>query len=395
VYIRRMAHSRSAGINQRHQRSCGLNAGKQRCSCQVTWVAEVGAGEQGKRIRRSFSSYAAAVNWRVDQLQAKQSNRLNMPGDQTIGEAAGIFLNDLDVGRAMDRSGAPYKPSTVRDYRRSLELHIVPLLGDCNLGSVERSQIQAIVDRWHRDGLSASRIRNRLMPLRVIYRMAVERDVVKISPVDRVVLPRVIRNRQSEMMKPADIQRLILALPNTVRAIYAVAAYAGLRRGEIRGLRWKNVNLAERFIRVEAAWDDEEGEITPKSAAGYRRVPIIEPLRAELIALRSRVDELGLDWANPDALVFPSSTSSSRPFTSTNVRRQANAAWAVQGVSGFKLHEGRHFAASAMIAAGASIKDVQTALGHADSSVTLDVYGHLMSGALDDLRERMDQQFAS
>jgi len=64
--------------------------------------------------------------------------------------------------------------------------------------------------------------------------------------------------------------------------------YAGLRRGELRALRIEDVDLAAGVIRIERSWDDEEGSIAPKSAAGRRTVPIPGLLREHLVAHRLR-----------------------------------------------------------------------------------------------------------
>lgn len=94
--------------------------------------------------------------------------------------------------------------------------------------------------------------------------------------------------------------------------------YAGLRRGELRGLRWSDIDLDGGLIRVERGWDDSDGEIEAKTRAGRRSVPILSRLRRELVAHKLRTGRDG------DALVF--GTTSSVPFEPSTVRRRALAA---------------------------------------------------------------------
>lgn len=201
---------------------------------------------------------------------------------------------------------------------------------------------------------------------------------------------------------------LIAALPEDARALWATAFYAGLRRGELRALRWSDVDLQERIIRVRRGWDAIEGEQAPKSEAADRRVPILEPLAVELTAHRTRTGRAG------DALVF--GRTASAPFNPETVRRDALAAWGWQEVPNsdrdatprvllvkaredalkpITLHEARHTCASLLIAAGVNAKALSAIMGHSTIAMTFDTYGHLMPGGLDEARAVADAYIAA
>jgi len=147
--------------------------------------------------------------------------------------------------------------------------------------------------------------------------------------------------------------------------------YGGLRRGELLALRWEDVDLAAGVIRVERSWDAKEGVIAPKSRSSRRTVTIAAALRDRLVEhkLRSR---------RHVGLVF--GTSYAQPFTPSNVRKRANAAWARAGLDPIGLHECRHTFASLMIAAGVNARALSTYMGHSSVTITYDRYGHLMPG---------------
>jgi integrase len=112
-------------------------------------------------------------------------------------------------------------------------------------------------------------------------------------------LPRV-RGRRERIASRGEAEALLDALPASDRALWATAFYAGLRRGELRALRWTDIDLASEpaTIRVTRTWDEFEGEVATKSAAGERTVPLTGRLRA-LIA------QHGLDTGRGgDDLVF-------------------------------------------------------------------------------------------
>jgi integrase len=157
-----------------------------------------------------------------------------------------------------------------------------------------------------------------------------------------------------------------------------------MRRGELRALRWGDVDLPTRVIHVRRGWDDVEGEQDGKSDAADRDVPILDPLAPELAAHRLRAG------GSRDRLVFE--LTADRPFYPSTVRNRALAAWAAANenrepadqLEPIGLHEARHTCASVLIASGANPKVIQKVMGHATIGMTFDQYGHLMPGGLDE-----------
>ena len=96
------------------------------------------------------------------------------------------------------------------------------------------------------------------MPLRVIYRRAIDDGVVAVSPVERVRLP-AVRGRRERIASREEAAALLEALPADVRVVYAIAFYAGLRLGELRALRWDDVDVTRGVIRVRASMDHLAG----------------------------------------------------------------------------------------------------------------------------------------
>ncbi len=220
---------------------------------------------------------------------------------------------------------------------------------------------------------------------------------VTANPTERLELRRP-DGRRERIADPTEAAALIAAVDADERALWATAFYAGLRRGELRALRWKHIDLEARVIHVSRGWDAIEGEQDTKSAAGKRKVPILDPLAAALIAHKARTGRAG------DALVF--GRTATDPFNPETVRRNALAAWGWKEIpnpaypdAGTKtihvkaredtlesitLHEARHTCASLLIAAGVNAKALSVIMGHATIAMTFDTYGHLMPGGLDE-----------
>ena len=165
--------------------------------------------------------------------------------------------------------------------------------------------------------------------------------------------------------------------------MWATALYAGLRYGELRALRWENVDLARGSIRVSESWDDRDGLIEPKTRTSRRAVPIPAALREALLD-----HKISATATDDSRLVF--ATPTGRPFAANVVYRRADKAWASAGLPGrLRLHQARHSYASFMIAAGINAKTLSTYMGHSSIKVTFDTYGHLMPGSEAEVAERL------
>jgi integrase len=359
------------GIEVRHKKACASRHGV-RCNCQPTYQASVWSARESKRIRKTFPTLAEARAWRSETQTGVRRGTLHAPAHTTVREAAEELVAGMKSGRVRTRSGDVYKPSAIRSYEAALRDHIVPRIGRTRVGDVQHRDVQRIADELLAEGRDPSTIRNALMPLRVIFRRAVEDGDVAVNPCAHLRLP-AVRGRRERIASPEEAERLLAALPERDRPVWATALYAGLRRGELLALRWEDVDLATGVLRIERAYDDKEhAEVGPKSRAGRRAVPIVGALRDVLVEHKQRQ---GRDVQ----LVFGSDPE--RPFQPFNLWRRAQRAWKRAGLEPIGLHEARHTFASVLIAAGVNPKAITTYMGHASIQTTYDLYGKLMPGS--------------
>jgi integrase len=168
------------------------------------------------------------------------------------------------------------------------------------------------------------------------------------------------------------------------RALWATAFYAGLRCGELMALRWCDVDLAAGVIHVERSYDPKARiMVEPKSRAGRRRVPIAGMLRGHLRALA-----LASRRSNPGPLAFGDAPS--KPFDYDAMLSRVRANWKTAELAPIGLHAARHTAASVMIAAGVNVKALSTFMGHSSITITLDRYGHLLPGSIQESAGLLD-----
>jgi len=297
---------------------------------------------------------------------------MHAPTPETLREAAEDWLAAAEAGIIRTRSGDRFKPSALRSYREALRAKLLPTLGSQRLSAVTSNQIQDLVDRLVAQGLAPSTVRNAVLPLRAIYRRALQRNEVAINPTLKLSLP-AVRGKRDRIADPAHAAALIFALPQADQALWATALYAGLRRGELQALTWNDINLDEGVIDVTHSWDRRAGLIEPKSRSGKRRVPLTTTLRKYLVAHRLRT-------APAEAAGHVFANKNGRPFDPVTTLSRARSTWARADLEPLTLHECRHSYAAFMIAANVNAKALSTYMGHSTITITLDRYGHLLPG---------------
>jgi integrase len=373
----RKGTKRQTGIEVKHAERCPANGGK-RCTCTPKYRAVVWSARDRRRIQRVFETEAAAIRWREDARVDLRRGVLVAAPPTALREFAKAWLEGAKDGSIRNRSGDRYKPSTIRGYEQALADYILPDLGAAKLHDLRRQDIQRLVDALARGEIEPATVRNALLPLRAICRRALSRGDIQANPTTGIEMP-AVRGRRERFATPSEAHALIEAAPAQDRALWATAFYAGLRRGELRALRWSDVDLAAGVIRVERSWDVKEGVIQPKSTAGRRKVPTAAALRDYLVEHR---------LSGQDGLVF--GRDAETPWATGTISQRANRAWKEQKLRPITLHECRHTFASLMIAAGVNPKALQTFMGHASITVTLDQYGHLFPGSEGEAAELLD-----
>lgn len=384
------------GIRRRHGRGCdGTN---KRCDCP--YEAFVYSKRDGKKIRKSFPTLAAAKLWRSDASTSVHRGTMRAPTSVTLEQAWDEWERGAKSGLIRTKSGDPYKPGAIRGYEQALRLRVLPDLGRRKISDITRLDLQDLIDSLVAAGWSASTVVVAITPLRAIYKRACARGDVALNPTTGLALP-AVRGGRDRIASPTEAAALLAAMPDEDRAIWATAMYAGLRRGELQALRWQDIDLKAGVIRVERSWDWKEGPVGPKSEKGRRKVPIPRALREHLAAHRLRSVGDGLTFGRtPDS-----------PFAPQPLSERAHVAWGWRQVPSSKrtedqpdawvpaadnpltpitLHECRHTFASLMIAAGVNAKALSTYMGHANIAITLDRYGHLMPGNEDEAAGLLD-----
>ncbi len=277
---------------------------------------------------------------------------------------------------------APSTQARDESYMKSL---ILPHLNDRRLGSVTKIDLEQWISQLAADGYAPATINKATQLVSIVFDAAVESDLIARSPARNLKHAKIQRTERHFLTAP-QVAALAEATGPEYRTLVLTAAYTGLRWGEVTGLRIQRLDLLRRTVTVTEAASEVRGHISrtePKTAASRRSVVLPRFLCDELAA------HLAAYPPGSDALVFTSPQGD--PLRRTNFRRRvwlpATQATDLQGV---RFHDLRHTHAAMLIAQGEHPKVIQSRLGHASITTTLNTYGHLFEGLDEAAADRLD-----
>lgn len=259
--------------------------------------------------------------------------------------------------------------------------------GDTALVDLRPSHVEAWVKAMQDKGLQPSTIKTRFNNVRSVLRAAERDRLLARDPAQNVKLPRVVRGESTmRIPSPAEVGLLMVSSIDhheVLRAFVAVCAFAGLRLGEVCGLKVSDVDFLRGEIHVER--QSQRGEVRAPKYGSARTVHIPRQL-VETLAEHVRLHCPGDD---PDRWLW---SNAKGPWTADVVEPRFARLREKAGLT-YKLHDLRHFYASGLIAAGCDVVTVQRAMGHKDATTTLNTYSHLWPRAEDRTRKASERMF--
>lgn len=304
-------------------------------------------------------------------------------------------------------------PKTVEAYQDFVEHHFVPAFGEMRLGALTRADVENyLVHKLetprmvrHRSPvrrpadetkkktpspLSPRTVGHHLTVLKTILTDAVDHGHLAANPAVKVKAP-ARRDREDglQFLQPDEIARLLDVAEESWRMLYLLAIHTGLRRGELLGLRWRDLDLRKRLLSVRRSLSrvpDEKGgyKVTdsPLKTRYSRRTLDLSPAIVEALLTFPAGDDAERDYVLRSQI--------GGPIDPDNVDRAWKRHLTAAGLADRPFHSTRHTHASLLIAAGVHPKAIQARLGHASITTTLNTYGHLMPSAFEGIGARLD-----
>jgi integrase len=393
-------------IRKRHKTECAYRTTRtadspKRCNCNGSWQARIPdpARPGGTaKIERTFTTRREAEAWQVQQRSAV------ITGDYIDTRKAQRPFSAV-VEAWKESWPTRLSPTTERRYLSALDTYLIPEFGSRPVGAITHEAVQRFINRLAAEtrpdksdptktvaARAPGTVRNVYATLRTALATGVRLGVIRTNPCANVQLPRA-RREEMLFLTADEVRAVAETIDRQYRVLVYLAAWTGLRAGELAGLQRRDVDLLRNLVHVRRAVKDVNGHLSygPTKTHAHRTVSLPAFLATMLrVHLEKRPNP-----TDPAAPVFTMKSGGllrmglvhSRYF-----RRAAEEALPADKRT-IRWHDLRHTAVALAISAGAHPKHVQERMGHSSITVTLDRYGHLMPGAEASLAAALDAAF--
>jgi integrase len=352
---------------------------------------------QGKRKAKSVGSRHAA-----EKVKREIEARIALGDFRLLNDQPPPTLEEYAAEWIQHYAKVECKKNTWESYDRNLRLYILPGFGKLRLPDITRAKVKAfLAEKVAGEKHSRNTIRLMIAPLRAILNHAIEDELIDRNPVLRIGrFYRVhFEARKPTALAPDESQRLLEAAKKfypEYHPLFLCALRAGLRQGELLGLKWGDVQFGQndsdinRYILVQR--NLQAGRLTSTKNRKRRRVDLSRELKQVMFDLRDSkflvAFQRGFDLGNE--LIFHDAEG--RGLDRDVVTRVFKSCLARAGLREIRFHDLRHTFGSQLIQNGASLVYVRDQMGHSSIRVTADIYGHLLPSANVNLVDRLDAQ---
>jgi integrase len=354
------------------------------------YVAEITL-EDGKRKQFYGKTQKEALEKRRKAQREQEQGTLATGPQQTVKQFLEYWLENVYKMRV--------RLVTYEARRTVVNKHLLPILGRIRLQKLTAQHVQALYVKKLKEGLSPVTVRTINVVLHTALNYAKRIKLVGSNVCDDVELPGQKQYEVQVVLTPEQAQVLLLKVRgHYLEALTTLALTTGLRRGEILGLRWQDIDLEKGSLQVRrtlvymAHHGFKEGE--PKTEASKRKIVlpqfVIEVLKKHrTMQLEARL-KMGTAWIDRD-LVFPNKHGNF--LTPASLASQFTRLLKDAGLPHMRFHDLRHNTATLLLSMGVSMKVIQELLGHSSFSTTANIYSHVLPAMQQEAMDKMDALF--
>jgi integrase len=356
------------------------------------WVGAVELGRDpktGKRLRKVVKAKTKTETEtlrKFDEARKRAtSGRPAIDHRQTTGAYLTWWLDNVLPGQVKD--------STAAGYRTVVESYVRPHVDTIPLAKLQPAHVQTMMRSLENDGKSPRTRQYARAVLRRALGHAMRLDMIGRNVAALVESPKGAETKLDDALTTAESRKVLDTAAGTfaqppwkrehdrLEALYVLALSLGLRRGELLGLRWSDIDLGDDQPSLTVARTltriTGQGLVlsTPKTDAGARTVPLVGACQPALLAHRERQDverhAAGVIWQETG---FVFTTPQGQMIDPANVLHRWQLVTQRAGLGKRRLHASRHTAATVMLDQGVPLEVVSAVMGHASLSITADVY---------------------
>ena len=354
----------------------------------------------GKRCEKWQSLDLAAkkgskteANHRLNQiLERYNSGDLYLRETMTHAERERNRIADLKVEDYLTEWLAGYKgsvtDSTYESYQMYINVHMIPFFKPMKLKVRELTgdEINEYYAHLRAKGLKGTTCQRHHALLHLAFKSAMKRRIIPSNPVDQADRPKA-QQFIGNYYNAEEIRQLIeCTRDDPLHIVIVIAAYYGLRRSEVIGLKWSAIDFGGRAVSIKHKVLQEgkklEGYDVMKTKSSYRTLPLIPVVEQELLAEREKQAEMKKVFGyayNHDYDEYICVDAVGELIKPNYVTDHFKVVLKQNGLRKIRFHDLRHSCASLLLANGVQMKLIQEWLGHSDISTTSNVYSHVDS----------------
>lgn len=354
----------------------------------------------GQRERPSFrcdsTDWADAEEMLILKKAEFLSGELIKPSNLTVEEFMKIYVSDY---------ASILAESTVRTYEGAIYTYIIPEFGKIKLQALKRERIQQVYNQWRKKSpagekpLRAETIKHINRTFKAALNVAVELGYLKENPTRGIKIPKDSVTEEIEVFTTEEIKKLFRAVQGTDMELPVALLFDGvLRRGELLGLAFGDVDYEAKTITVRHSWVETKDSKVPilkdtKTSSSFRVIPVSDTtirlikrqeLHCKAICLRQ-----GKPFTKEQRIVCKEDGT---PYLPKSFTRKWARTLKVHGIRHIKLHGTRHSAISWLLSQGVPVHIVQERAGHQDPKITLKVYSHVAKDNKRVVAELLDEK---
>jgi integrase len=345
---------------------------------EQTWIGEI-ILPNGKKKRKRNKKQQVVKAWLLDQRKAVSENRILPNENLTLGTFLDRFITDV--------ASLTLRPSTLRSYDYLIRDHIKPELGHIRLVALRPDDLQSLYRKKLDEGLSRRTVQYIHAVVRRALNQAVKWELIYRNPTDAVTPPRPKKEAPKTLSAEEAKPFFAVVRDHPYFPLYLIATLMGLRKSEILGLRWQDISFEQGTLSINHIVSEIQGQIyegAPKTESSRRTVVMPEVVREALLKHRALT-------SGKQGLVF--TTSTGNPISQRNLTRHFHASLKKAGLPRIRFHDLRHTAATLLLQENVHPKIVQSMLGHASITQTLDTYSHVIPSVGKKAADKMDELF--
>lgn len=284
-----------------------------------------------------------------------------------------------------------------------LRNHILPVLGHIPLQKVGPEHIEELIRSLKDKGLASGTIKKIYNLVQTSFRAALKREYIARNPFDYLDdgdKPKVEKKKIDYWTKE-EVKQFLSSFEegDRYRIIFVLAIYTGMRRGEILGLRWKDINFETGQISISQILAFK-GKLKDgaKTSAGNRSIAMSPYVMSELKKHRLIIERekrwrinQNEEYEDNDLVVCQ---PNGKPMSWSNFHKFWQRRLIKSGVRPIRFHDLRHTCATLLLSAGVHPKVVQELLGHSSIKVTLDLYSHVMPNLQSEAVKELDRMLS-